>query len=142
MITPATTADHPAIIKVWELSVRATHHFITEEYLQEIKALLPSILPQVNIYVWKENDTIKGFVGVAGDKIEMLFIHPDSRGKGLGRGLTEFCINKLHADKVDVNEQNEQAVTFYERMGFKIKSRQDLDGLGRPYPLLIMEFVS
>ena len=30
MIVPATENDYPAIIELWELSVRATHHFLPE----------------------------------------------------------------------------------------------------------------
>ena len=78
-------------------------------------------------------------LAAAEQKIEMLFIHPDRRGKGIGRLLTEFAINELNADKVDVNEQNDQAVGFYQRMGFIIEGRTDKDGMGRPYPLLQMK---
>ncbi|SPU55612.1 Uncharacterized N-acetyltransferase YjaB [Brevundimonas vesicularis] len=37
---------------------------------------------------------------------------------------------------VDVNEQNIQALGFYERLGFKVTSRSAVEGQGRPYPLL------
>lgn len=140
MIQPATTADYPEIIGVWELSVRATHDFLPEDYLQEIKSLLPAILPQLPVYTFKKDDgTIVGFAGVAGDKIEMLFLHPDHRGKGIGKQLLNFCTGELKASKVDVNEQNIQAVGFYNNMGFMQTGYQALDGLGRPFPILLME---
>lgn len=107
---------------------------------EEIKLLLPSILPQVPIYIFcNEEGAIKGFTGVAEQKIEMLFIHPDSRGQGIGRKLTEYCIQELDAYKVDVNEQNEQAVGFYQKMGFHVMNRQALDSMGRPFPILEMQ---
>jgi putative acetyltransferase len=140
MISKATEKDYPAIIEVWEQSVRATHHFLPEDYLQEIKTLLPSILPAVPVYIFKtEKGTIKGILGVAEQKIEMLFIHPGSRGQGIGKLLTRFAVDELKADKVDVNEQNEQAVGFYMKMGFVQKGRTDTDSMGRPFPLLLME---
>lgn len=37
---------------------------------------------------------------------------------------------------LDVNEQNEQAVGFYLHMGFEVAGRSELDGTGKPYPLL------
>ena len=140
MIKKAMENDYPEIIQVWEQSVRATHHFLPEDYLQEVKALLPDIFPAVSIYIF-ENDQygIEGFLGVANDKIEMLFIHPGRRGQGIGGLLTQFAIEELKTDKVDVNEQNEQAVGFYQRMGFVISGRTDRDGMGRPYPLLQMK---
>lgn len=140
-ITRATEKDIEPIIELWELSVRKTHDFLHEDYMLEIKSLLPSILPSVDLWVSKnESGKITGFLGVANRKIEMLFIHPEFSGKGLGRMLTKFAIDKLHMYKVDVNEQNQQAVDFYKHLGFVILGRSDVDGLGNPYPLLHMEY--
>jgi len=67
MIKPAGEKHYPAIIDVWEQSVRATRHFLPEEYLQKIKDLLFSILPVVQVFVYEDDDkTISGFLGVAG----------------------------------------------------------------------------
>ena len=143
MIVKASEKDYDEIARVWEASVRATHHFLPEDYLQEIKALLPVIFPAVRIYIFQgAKDEIHGFLGVSERKIEMLFIRPDRMAKGIGRLMTEFAIKKLNADKVDVNEQNEQAVGFYQRMGFVIEGRTDKDGMGRPYPLLQMKLTN
>jgi len=142
MIVPATENDYPAIIELWELSVRATHHFLPEDYLQEIKQLLPTIFTHVQIYTWQDDgDTIKGFAGVAEDKMEMLFIHPENMGQGLGRMLAEYCINTLSADKVEVNEHNVEAVKFYKKMGYREIGRRELDSMGRPFPLLEMKYL-
>jgi putative acetyltransferase len=35
-----------------------------------------------------------------------------------------------------VNEQNAQAVGFYEHLGFQRTGRSDKDSQGRPYPLI------
>jgi putative acetyltransferase len=140
MVIKATEKDHAEIIGLWELSVRATHLFLPEEYLQQIKALLPSILPSVPLFITRDDSgKLTGFLGVADKKIEMLFIHPDERGKGIGRSLTQFAINQLHAIDVDVNEQNIQAAGFYKKMGFEVIGRTNTDGLGKPYPLLLMK---
>lgn len=136
----ASKEDYDEIIEVWDLSVRATHAFLEESYRQRIKILLPSILPVVSLFVIRsENGRISGFLGVSDEKIEMLFIHPDWRGKGVGKALTEFAINGLFKRKVDVNEQNEQALGFYKRMGFLQTGRTDTDSLGKPYPIIEME---
>lgn len=140
MIRKATSNDFPTIITIWEASVRATHDFLPEEYLQHIKHLLPSILPEVNsLYVMvDESDNISGFLGTADDKLEMLFIDPHFRGKGIGRELTQFAVTELSICKVDVNEQNLQAVGFYQKFGFTVFDRSEKDGLGKPFPLLHM----
>src|SRR5262245_10790053 len=72
MINSASQRDYPAIIELWELSVRASHLFLPEDYLQRIKNLLPSILPAVRLFIHLDKDqkTITGFLGVSEEKIE------------------------------------------------------------------------
>lgn len=133
--------EFPAIVDVWEASVRATHHFLKEEDILYFKPLiLNEYLKAVDLRcVRNSNNNIIGFLGVAEQNIEMLFIHPDARGKGIGKILTQYAIRTLHSSKVDVNEDNEQAIGFYQNMGFKIIGRSELDGTGKPYPILHME---
>ena len=143
MIMPASKQHYPAIIELWERSVRATHLFLPEEYLQTIKKLLPSILPAVHLFVFENDDKmISGFLGVAEHKIEMLFIHPDKMGQGIGRQLTTYAVEKMAACKVDVNEDNREALNFYLHAGFVQMGRSETDGLGKPYPLVHMELPS
>lgn len=81
---------------------------------------------------------IIGFSGVAEGNLEMLFIHPAERGNGVGKALLEYSVDKQNVTKVDVNEDNEQAVGFYENFGFKTYERSELDSSGKPYPTLHM----
>jgi putative acetyltransferase len=142
MIIAATPQHYPLLIGLWEQSVRATHHFLPEDYLQAIKKLLPSILPTIPTFVFLSKDKdIAGFIGVADQKIEMLFVRPDKMKQGIGRSLTGFAIQQRRARTVDVNEQNEEAVNFYLHLGFVKKGRSVKDGLGKPFPLLHMELV-
>lgn len=141
MIRVATEKDYPVLLDVWEQSVRATHHFLPEEYLQEIKLMLPAIFPSVPVFVYEdETKQLLGFTGVAEGKIEMLFLHPDARGKGIGKILLHYAMYMVGAFELDVNEQNEQAVAFYRHMGFTVIERKEKDGLGRPFPLLHMKY--
>lgn len=68
--------------------------------------------------------------------IEMLFISPDARGKGVGSLLATHAIKEQGVTKVDVNEQNEQAKGFYLHIGFSVIGRSAVDGQGKAYPLL------
>ena len=77
-------------------------------------------------------------MGVDDGKLEMLFISPAERGRGLGRKLLEHGIKKYGVKELTVNEQNPQAKGFYEHMGFQVYKRTDLDEQGNPYPLLYM----
>jgi putative acetyltransferase len=79
-----------------------------------------------------------GFVGGGEAKVGMLFIHPDARGLGAGRRLLEYAVEESGARSLDVNEQNEQAVGFYQHLGWEVEGRSDVDDFGKPYPLLHM----
>ena len=68
-----------------------------------------------------------------------LFLSPKERGKGIGRQLLQYEIHNYEIREVTVNEQNPQAVGFYEHMGFAAYKRTDLDEQGNPYPLLYMK---
>ena len=53
--------------------------------------------------------------------------------------LLQYGVRNYGITEVTVNEQNPQAVGFYEHMGFKTYKRTDLDEEGSPYPLLYMK---
>ena len=133
-------ADHPRLLDIWEASVRASHDFLAEDDLQELKPLiLEQYFDAVDLKCAKTaRGKIVGFCGVHDGNIEMLFISPDARGKGIGAMLAAYAIKSQGATKVDVNEQNAQALGFYQHIGFSITGRSPLDGQGKPYPLLHM----
>lgn len=133
--------EYNEVVNIWEASVRATHHFLKEEDIQYFKPLiLNTYLDAVELKCIRiEESKIIGFLGVADQNLEMLFIDPDYRGKQVGKTLLNFSIEKMNVRKVDVNEQNDQAVGFYKKCGFEITSRSELDASGKPYPTLHME---
>ncbi|WNL38084.1 acetyltransferase [Halomonas sp. PAMB 3232] len=141
-ITTSTQSDYPALIALWEASVRATHDFLAEEDLLMLKPLIfEQFFDVLELRIAKgHGDEVLGFSGVADGKLEMLFIAPQARGQGIGKTLVDQALNQ-GVSNVDVNEQNTQALGFYQRLGFEVKSRSPVDGLGKPYPLLHMAFV-
>lgn len=60
--------------------------------------------------------------------LEMLFVDNQYRGKGIGKELVTYAIQRLGINKVDVNEQNIQAVGFYQHIGFNITGKDDRHG--------------
>ena len=85
-----------------------------------------------------ENGEPVGFMGIEGQMLEMLFISAEKRENGIGKRLLEYGIERYSVNELAVNEQNPQAKGFYERMGFKVYKRTELDEQGNPYPLLYM----
>jgi len=144
-IIKATPEEYPEITRVWETSVRATHDFLKEEDILYFKPLiLTEYLPAMEhlFYIKNEKGRIVAFIGIQEKHIEMLFVHPDTRGKGLGKRLIFFAIQRYHIETVDVNEQNEQGVGFYLNMGFEVTGRDTLDSSGKPFPILHMKLNS
>ena len=134
-------SEYPILVEVWEASVRATHDFLKEEDIRYFRPLiLNTYLDAVELRCARNGQgEILGFMGVSDNNLEMLFIHPNNRGMGIGRKLLDHAIDKLEVQKVDVNEQNKQAVGFYEHYGFKVVGQSALDASGKPYPILHMK---
>ena len=136
-ITRPTSNDFDDLLLLWEASVRSTHHFLTEENIQFYKQLIPQYFSAVELYIIRNNQgSIAAFMGLSDELIEMLFVHPEEQGKGLGKQLLRFAIQKKQIRKVDVNEQNEHAFLFYQYMGFRVFARDETDSAGNPFPIL------
>ncbi|WP_417238911.1 GNAT family N-acetyltransferase [Bizionia sp.] len=135
--------EYNKVVEVWEASVRATHHFLKDEDIAYFKPLiLNTYLDAVELRCFRdEHFKILGFIGVSDGNLQMLFIHPEHRGNSIGKTLLEYAINSLKVNKVDVNEQNEQAVGFYKHCGFETIGRSELDATGKSYPILHMELI-
>lgn len=128
------------LLSVWEKSVRATHLFLSDAEIENIKKYVPEALTGVThlIIAQYEEEYPTAFMGIENETLEMLFITPEQRGKGLGKALLSIGIEKYGVKQLTVNEQNPQAVGFYEHLGFKVYKRTAHDEQGNPYPLLYM----
>lgn len=128
------------LLKVWEKSVRATHLFLSDSEINSIKGYVPQALNGVaNLVIAENKNGIPiAFMGVESGILEMLFVAPEERGKGVGKNLIRYGMKAYGIEKLTVNEQNPQAKGFYEYMGFKVYKRSENDEQGNPYPLLYM----
>ena len=131
----------PALLSVWESSVRATHLFLSDAEILAIKEYVPQAMQNVAhlIVAEEEHGVPAAFMGTEVARLEMLFLAPPARGKGLGKKLLQYGIEHYGVNEVTVNEQNPQAVGFYEHMGFVTCRRTERDEQGGPYPLLYMK---
>ena len=141
MILRPTPQDYDELLTVWEASVRSTHHFLAEKDIQFYKPLIrEQYFLAVELYIIRnEKEEIAAFMGLSDELIEMLFVSPGEQGKGYGRRLLEYATRRKQINKVDVNEQNDKALGFYLRMGFRIIGRDETDGMGKPYPILHLQ---
>lgn len=128
------------LLIVWKNSVKETHLFLSKDEIENIELYVFQALNNIKHLIIETDDNGDpiAFMGIEDNKLEMLFIAPDFREKGLGKKLLLYGIENYQVNELDVNEQNPQAKGFYEYMGFKIYKRDELDGQGNPYPILHM----
>lgn len=139
MIRKIKETDYPRLIEIWESAVLNTHDFLKEEDFLYYKRQLPVYFQYVTLVGFEQEGILAGFMGIAEENLEMLFVDNEYRGTGIGKKLIAYATANLHVTKVDVNEQNTQAVGFYKYMGFNIVRRSELDGEGKEYPILHMQ---
>ncbi len=130
-----------SLLNIGENSVRATHLFLSDTEVNQIKEYVPQALSGVDHLIIAENrfDKVIAFMGTENSRLEMLFLSPTERGKGIGKQLIKYGILNYGIREVTVNEQNPQAVGFYKHLGFETYKRTDCDEQGNPYPLLYMK---
>lgn len=132
-----------SLLNIWEASVRTTHLFLSDVEINQIKKYVPQAFSDVERLTAAADASGKpvAFMGVTGERLEMLFVAPEVRGTGIGKQLLLHGIESYGVREVTVNEQNPQAIGFYEHMGFATYKRTDFDKEGNPYPLLYMKLV-
>ena len=135
----AVPDDYPRLVEVWRSAVDATHHFLRPADRDDIEQhLVADYFPHVRLVVAEVDGQVVGFAGTAGDTLEMLFVDAAHRGTGVGSVLLAQAVDDCRITRVDVNEDNVDAVGFYRRRGFVEFERSALDDQGRPYPILRM----
>ena len=129
--------DYPKLLKIWEMAVRATHSFLNEQHILQIRELIIQYhyFDHVQLFHIAHNGTIVGFMGLAYEKIEMLFVDPQYFKLGIGSTLLDRAL-LLGMTEVDINEQNEGALAFYQTRGFQEIARSEFDAEGNPFPIL------
>lgn len=125
---------------IWELSVRATHTFLQEDDIARLEPFVRAGLKEITTLIVAENKgrEVVGFMGVADNKLEMLFVEPLSIGTGVGRALLSYGIEQCSVLELAVNEQNPKAREFYECFGFVAYKRSAYDEQGNSFPLVYM----
>jgi len=103
--------DIKSIKEMDDVSLKAKHSL---EYLINN---LGSILVAV------EEDKVLGYIMVKREEVMNLVVHPDSRGKGIGRKLIEEVMKKSNRLTSRSRENNKIAINFLKKLGFKEKRK-------------------
>jgi ribosomal protein S18 acetylase RimI-like enzyme len=125
-ITPATPADAPAVIALWE-ACNLTRPW--NDQLADFTVALET--PTSDILLVRDGDVITGSVMVGFDGhrgwVYYLAVHPDCQRQGIGRALmvaAEEWLRDQGAPKIQlmVRGDNDVAQGFYAALGYEIQS--------------------
>ena len=126
------TTDEPAVVELWSRCSLVVPWNVPESDIERKLAFQPELF-----FVSESEGEITGSVmaGYEGHRgwINYLAVSPELQRTGLGRELMEFAeakLRELGCPKINlqVRGTNEQALAFYERLGFK---RDDAISLGK-----------
>jgi len=139
-IRRALDAERMDLVMLWERAVRATHLFLREEDIVALRPLVAAELASHTFDWWVLELASHGpiaFLGLTSGVIEALFVDPDYHRGGAGAALVDHAQSLNPGSlSVDVNEDNPRAIAFYRALGFALVGRSDMDGGGRPFPIL------
>ncbi|WP_236096399.1 glutamine-hydrolyzing GMP synthase [Helicobacter sp. MIT 11-5569] len=131
------------LMALWEDSARQTHHFLQEKDFPALRQELKVGLQNCQILIARKQSEILGFIGVAKNYIEMLFVAPNVFKNGVGKALINQALKQFFKNapiiKVDCNEQNPQALGFYQHLGFEVIAKSPKDSAGRDFPIVHLE---
>ena len=144
-IRPSIPSDRDTLLDIWWRSARATHAFLTESDIESLRPAVRDYLASPDLELWtlcSDQSQPIGFMGLADNHVESLFVAPDHLRRGAGRMFLAHARRLKGPLRVDVNEQNPEALKFYEANGFQVVGRSPVDDAGRPFPLLHLREVA
>ncbi|GIP40224.1 acetyltransferase [Paenibacillus sp. J31TS4] len=111
------------MVDIWFEGSKQAHSFIPEEYWASNREAMKTVyLPMAQSFVLEENGMAAGFASIIDDYLAALFIRPAEQGKGYGGLLLNYVKERTGRLRLKVYQQNENAVRFYQRNGFRLAS--------------------
>ncbi len=110
-----------AVMNIWLETNIDAHGFIDKKYWTKNYDLVKELLKEVDVYIFEEDDVIKGFVGIVENNyIGGIFVKKNYQREGIGKKLIDFCKNKYSYLTLHVFTKNQKAINFYNKNDFMI----------------------
>ena len=130
MIRSFEKNDTDMVMQIWLSVNMKTHDFIPQSYWIENYDNVKAALPLSNIFVYEEENIIKGFIGVISDYIAGIFIKEDAQSQGIGKRLMDHVKKFNNKLFLQVYQKNTRAIMFYQREQFVIQKEQTDEATG------------
>ncbi|MDH5100055.1 N-acetyltransferase [Lactobacillus kefiranofaciens] len=125
MIRKFQNTDLKNVLNIWLEGNLQAHSFIAAKYWQENYDKMANVyLPQAEIWVYEDQQKIKGFIGLQGDYIAGLFVAKDAQGQGIGTKLLDYVKKERIQLSLQVYEKNSHAISFYLAANFYIVKKE------------------
>ncbi len=119
MIREFNNKDLDDVMKIWLDTNTNAHDFIPKSYWLDNYEEVRRMLPDAEIFIYETDETIQGFIGLMDDYIAGIFIDSECQSQGIGKALLDQA-KKVHSNlSLQVYKNNEGAVRFYIREGFR-----------------------
>lgn len=121
MIRNLQKSDINRVADIWLDTNLKAHYFIPAQYWKNNFKLVKEMLLHAEVYVYEADQKIQGFVGMNDEYIEGIFVSNKMQSQGIGKILLNHVKSKKSKLLLNVYQKNTQAISFYQREGFKIK---------------------
>lgn len=128
-ISHLTPIELVEIVKIWFKANCEAHPFIPESYWNQNLDFVRAQLPKSELYVYRENNQIIGFMGMNDSYIAGIFITSSHRKQGIGQQFLNTAKQAHDTLSLSVYAKNQIAVNFYKKQGFQLLNEQ-IDATG------------
>lgn len=134
MIRTYTDTDQNAVIDIWLHASFEAHDFIPRSFWEDEKEDMRNFyLPSSRTWVYEDDASgeVWGFLSLVDSYLAALFVLPGKQGAGIGSRLIETAKSMREILRLHVYAENEGAVSFYKKQGFRVTGEQIETETGR-----------
>ncbi|WP_294468612.1 GNAT family N-acetyltransferase [uncultured Anaerofustis sp.] len=124
MIEKLTDKYIDDVMKIWLNENLNAHSFIDENYFINNHDIVKEMIPKAEVYIYKKDEKVIGFIGLDKGYIAGLFIDDNHKRLGIGSKLIDFAKCNYAQLSLYVFKENHNALNFYLKHGFKIISKE------------------
>ncbi|WP_302554627.1 GNAT family N-acetyltransferase [uncultured Bilophila sp.] len=140
MIRAFKEEDTEAVIRIWLEASILSHSFIDKAYWEEkADAMRTLYLPLSEVVVDEDKDTgeVVAFIAFVEDYLAALFVAPAHQKKGVGSRLLALAKKMRDTLELSVYAENERAVAFYRKNGFRMTDKRIEEMTGHTELLMV-----
>ena len=130
MIRAFKEEDTETVIRIWLAASVRSHSFIDKAYWEEkAESMRTLYLPLSEIVVDEDRATgeVVAFMAFVEDYLAALFVAPAHQKRGVGSRLLALAKKMRGTLDLSVYAENERAVAFYQKNGFRITGERRSD---------------